>query len=717
MQMEATECGAASLAIVLAFHRIYRSLEQLREECGVTRDGTSAARIAHVARRYGFEVTGYRKEPEELAGLPLPAIIHWNFEHFVVLEGISRGKAWINDPARGRRSVTCDEFERSFTGPVLVFRRNDGYRPLGNPPRLLLALRGWLEGSQRPVLLVAFIGFLLIVPGIAVAKLTAVFVDRVLAAGRSELIAPLLAGMVLTAMCRGFLTWLQRIFLERLSGELVTRLSARYLRRALRLPFSFFLARHPGDVAARVELADRLGWLISGDLPATALAVMMVFFYGTLLVAWNPRLAMLGLLFAAFSAAAERLSSSSRAERAAQVAHEQARLLGLTMSGLQLMETLKANGAESRFFERWSGRQEKLLHAQHKLALNNECLSAVTRMFHALGMLAVLGAGAYQILEGKLTVGALVAIQSLLANVLGPFAELTRFANRLDEISAQIVRFQDVFGHQTKAHAERSPDRNEQKTRERINEGRKRVGQNGCVKFESVTFGYHRSQPPTVSELSFEAIPGSRIAIVGRTGGGKSTIARLLMGTFPAWSGRILLEGRQICKINSAERASRVASVEQEIHLFDGTIEENLTLWDKSIDREVLERAARDACIDECIKSLRGGFGARVAEGGRNFSGGERQRLEIARALARNPKVLVLDEATSALDPETEARLYERIKWRGCTCIIIAHRLSAIRDCDELLVLDNGRIVERGRHETLCRNANSHYLRLLRSES
>lgn len=692
LQMEAAECGAAALGMIFAHHRLFLPLERLREECGVSRDGTHAAALIEVARRHGFSATGFRTEARELARHPMPAIVHWNHDHFVVLERLERRRARIIDPAQGRRALTRAEFERSFTGTALVFVPGPDFRPGGSPARVLPALFEWLADSRSLAIGVALLGFLLVLPGIAIPAASRIFVDQVLARNREDILGPLLLGMALTAGIRGALTWLQKDALIRLSTRLCSRLSSEYLKKALRLPLSFHLARHPGELASRVELSDRLSWLLSGDVPTVALASLMAVIYGACMFWIEPGLAAIALSFAAAGFLVDRAGAASRADRAGIALHERSLWAGVTATALQGIETLKANGIESAFLEKWSSQLARAARSQASVAFAAECHSALTRFLHAAGTLVVLGEGAARVIRGELTIGTLVAFQSLMSGFLGPLAEIAGFAAQLDLIRAQLARFRDVLGHPDGAAA--APGR----TAPRFP-----APCAGRLEFEDVAFGYNPFRPPLVAGLRFEISPGSRVAIVGESGSGKSTIARLAAGLVVPWTGEVRIEGS-------------AAFVEQEIQLFEGTIEENLTLWDRSVPREALTRAIRDACLEDLVARLPEGLATRLTEGGRNLSGGERQRLEIARALARDPSILILDEATSALDPETEGALHENLRRRGCACVHITHRLSAVRGCDEILVLESGRLVERGNHDRLVR-ARSAYRRLVLSEA
>jgi NHLM bacteriocin system ABC transporter peptidase/ATP-binding protein len=686
LQMEAAECGPAALAMVFAFYGLFVPLEKLRQECGVTRDGTNAARLVAIAKKHGFCASGFRKEPEELAELPLPAILHWNFDHFVVLEGIDSTRAWINDPARGRRTLSRSEFDRFFTGPVLVFEPGSKFCPQGRPTRILFLFSKWCAASKTALAVLFLIGAALIVPGLIVAQLLRDFVDQVLSAHRSSLVFSFVVGMLLISLARGLLTYFQREILGRVSNRLVTNLSTDYLRHALRLPYSFFVARHPADLVSRVEVVDRLSWLLSGDLPSAALSALMAIAYMVLMLMIDVRLSSIVLLFAAIMILSQFLSAPVRSEKAAQVTHERTRWMSLTASGLQAIETLKANGMEDSFMEKWLSHGRRAVLHQRSFAFLSESLSLQARFLQALCMLATLGLGAERVMDGSMSIGALIAFQSLAASSLGPIVEVVGFALRLDEIRAQVECYRDVLNHPVESAL--SP----------CSSGLPELA--GDVEFRNVSFGYASLGAPIVKDLNLRAAPGARIGIVGRTGSGKSTVARLASGLLLPTTGQILFGGIDRQRYTNQLKGF-VSSVEQEIHLFEGTLHDNVTLWNPSISQNAIDQAIYDACLEDLISSLPKGLDTPLFEAGKNLSGGERQRLELARALARNPAILILDEATSALDVETEKRVYERLRKRGCTCIIVAHRLSAIRDCDEILLFEQGQVTERGRHEEL----------------
>jgi NHLM bacteriocin system ABC transporter peptidase/ATP-binding protein len=691
LQMEATECGAASLAIVLEHFGTFVPLASLRQQCGVSRDGSKASNVLKAARLYGLEARGFRKEPEELRQMPMPVIAHWNFNHFLVIEGFSKNKVYLNDPASGPRVVTPDELDRAFTGVVLTLQPTAEFKPQGKRPALLPSLLGRLTGSNAALLFVVLAGLLMVLPGLVVPIFSMVFVDEVLVASKTDWLPALIGGMAITAVLRAALTALQRAYLLQLVMKLGVAMSSSFLWHALRLPVPFFFARSPGDLAERVQLNDQVAELLSGRLSTVLLDLMLVVFYAGLMLYFDPALTCIGIVSGVLHIGLLRLSERMRIDLSRLVGQEGGKLAGVASGGLQMIETIKATGSESDFFGYWSGHQAKLVAAQQTLARREQVMMVVVQALSRVSTVLVLGLGALRVMDGHLSVGTLVAFQSLMASFLAPLEGLGQFGTALQTLRGSVERLDDVLGH------ERDPAApHKQQT---LDEPLRRL--TGELELRNVTFGYMPFSPPLVNELSLRVEPGQRVALVGGTGSGKSTIAKLVTGLYQIWSGEILFDGEKRESLPRSALVSSVCVVDQDITLFEGTVRENITLWDQTIPEVDVVQAAKDACIHEDITRLQGGYDARVTEGGFNFSGGQRQRLEIARALVRQPAFLVLDEATSALDPETERRVDENLRRRGCTCLIVAHRLSTIRDCDEILVLERGQVVQRGSHEQL----------------
>jgi NHLM bacteriocin system ABC transporter peptidase/ATP-binding protein len=700
--MEASECGAAALAMVLDFHGSYIPLERLRVECGVSRDGSKASNIVKAARRFGMEAKGFRKSPDDLRHLPMPAIIHWNFNHFLVLEGFGKkGKVYLNDPGQGPREITEEELDQAFTGVVLTFEPVEDFTPGGSRPSMIPSLLARLKGSEDGLAFVLLASILLVVPGLIIPIFGKVFVDDILIAQKTSWLKPLLLGMAATAIARGVLTWMKERYLLRLSMKLSISMSGQFLWHVLRLPVGFFSARFPGDLATRVQINDRLAHMISGRLAATILDLILVVFYGILMLAFDPVLTGIVVFFASLNILALRFVSRKRVDLSLRVQQERGKLMGVAMSGLQMIESLKASGAEDDFFAKWSGYHAKSLNADQRLAVTSLIVGAVPGMLSTLNTAAILGIGALRVMDGELTMGMLVAFQSLMGSFMGPITGLVSFADQLQIFQGDLSRLDDVLGNEQDSQIQGDHEGTLERSR-----------LDGSLTIAGLRFGYSPLAPPLVDGFDLHLDPARRVALVGGSGSGKSTIAKLVGGLLIPWEGDILFDGETRSEVPRALLTSSVAMVDQDIFLFEGTVRENLTMWDDTVSEAEIVQAAKDACIHDDITALPGGYDAQIQEGGRNFSGGQRQRLEIARALCSNPSLVILDEATSALDSETEKRVDANLRRRGCTCLIVAHRLSTIRDADEIIVLNRGKVVERGSHDQL-KDTGGHYADLV----
>ncbi|KJS15679.1 MAG: ABC transporter [Peptococcaceae bacterium BRH_c4b] len=704
--MEAVECGAASLAMILAYYGKYVPLEEMRIACGVSRDGSKASNILKAARNYGLEAKGYRKEPESLKNMQLPLIIHWNFNHFVVLEGFDQGYAYLNDPGGGPRSVPEEEFNQSFTGVVMAFEVGPDFERNGGRPTIATALKKRLKGSEMALAYVILVGLALVIPGLVIPVFSKIFVDDILLGGKGNWLGPLLLGMALTAVLRGVLTRLQQYYLLRLETKIALSTSAQFFWHVLCLPVEFFTQRYAGDICLRVQSNDRVAQLLSGQLATNALNFVMIIFYFALMVQYSLILALTGVVAAVANIFYLKYVSRRRVDLNCKLLLDQGKLNGTSMSGLQIIETLKATGSESDFFAKWSGFQAKTLNAEQEMGVSTQFLSAVPAFLSTLTNTVVLVLGGFLIFRGDLTIGMLVAFQSLMTSFLEPVNGLVSLGSQLQEMEGDMSRLDDVLQYPVDGQ-----------TKEDLSAGDTKVPcqkLDGYIELRDMTFGYSRLEPPLIENFSLKLAPGARVALVGGSGSGKSTVAKLVSGIYRPWSGEILFDGKPVKSIPRAAINNSLALVDQDIFLFQGTIRDNLTLWDKTVSEFDIIRAAKDACIHDDITSKAGGYDYPLDEGGSNFSGGQRQRLEIARAMTGNPSILILDEATSALDPLTEKLVDEGIRRRGCTCLIVAHRLSTIRDCDEIVILERGKIVQRGTHDEL-KDVDGHYAELIKA--
>lgn len=701
LQMEAVECGAAALGIVLAWHGCHVPLEELRLRCGVSRDGSKASNVVRAAREYGLQAHGMRFEIEMLREHGFPMILFWNFNHFLVLEGLDEKRAWINDPATGPRIVGMDEFNRSFTGVALLFSPGPAFRKTGRPPSVLASLAPRLRGAGGGLAFVIAASLALVVPGLAVPVFSQVFIDSYLIGRLDGWVKPLLFGMAFTAVLRAALTWLQQTYLMRLESRLSLAASAQFFWHVLRLPVDFFNQRYAGDIAQRVGSNDSIARLLSGQLATNAVALVTLVFYAAVMLAYDPVLAAAGMSLTALNGLMLLLVARTRRDGFMRLQQDRGKLMSVLLSGIQTMETIKANGGEDDFFQRWAGWKARVNNTEQQLGLLRRALAVAPMLISAANVALVFGVGGLRVISGEMSIGMLVAFQSLLASFSQPVNQLTNLAGDLQQAQADLRRLDDVLAYPQEAApagAVAPPA------------GADRL--QGALELRDLRFGYSRLEAPLLDGFSLKLEPGQRVALVGGSGSGKSTVAKLIMGIHQPWSGEILFDGQARAEIAPALLHASLAGVDQDICLFSGSVRDNLTLWDASLPEPDMVRAAHDAAIHGAIVSRHGGYDAEVSEADANFSGGQRQRLEIARALAGNPRILVLDEATSALDPATEQDIDRNLRRRGCTCVIVAHRLSTIRDCDEILVMESGRIVERGSHDALLRVGGA-YARLL----
>lgn len=686
--MESVECGAAALAIVLGHYGKIVPLESVREECGVSRDGSKALNILKAARHFGMDAKGFKYELENLDSVPLPAILFWNFNHFVVLDGFaSRGRiACINDPASGPRKVPIEEFNESFTGVTLVCQPGPDFKKGGTRDNVLGFLLTRLRGSETAAMFSILCALFLVIPGFVAPAFTRVFVDDVLIGTEQSWLRPLLIGMVLTFLVQMLLTWLQQKCLLRFETKLSLLGSGAFVSHVLRLPMRYFSQRFAGEIGSRVALNDEVASLAGRQLTKIGLDFVLLAFYAVLMFFYDAALAAIVLVSAALNGSILAWVARVRTDKSRVAAQEAGKLMGTSINGLQMMETLKAGGGEDEFFGRWAGCQAKYLTCKQALLRISQFAGAGPSLLDAVSSAAVLSVGAFRIMSGDISIGTLIAFQALAGNFNAPLNSLIQFGNSLQLLKANITRINDVF-------------RSKEDLIYQVNEADKtsdRVRLSGALTLSNVTFGYSPLDPPLIDNFNLTLQPGTRVALVGGSGSGKSTIAKLVTGLYRPWSGEIRFDNRTIDEIPRAIFARSLAMVDQDLVFFSGTVRENLTLWDTTVPDRQIQQACADAEIASLVLSRVGGYNADIAEGGKNFSGGQKQRLEIARALVNNPGILVMDEATSALDATTEAAIDANIRRRGCTCLIIAHRLSTIRDADEIIVLELGKVVERG---------------------
>lgn len=703
LQMEAVECGAASLTMILAYYEKFIPLEQVRAACGVSRDGLKASNILKAARQYGLEAKGFKKEPESLKKMLMPVIVHWEFSHFLVVEGYDKGKFYLFDPASGRRVVSEKEFSESFTGITLVFSKGENFKKEGKKTGAIDGILKRIKGSEKALFYIVLVGIALVLPGLAVPIFSQIFVDDILLGNNDSWLVPLLLGMALTATLRGSLTWLQQHYLLKLERKISITTSAKFLWHLLHLPDEFFSQRSAGEITSRMQSNDRVARLLSGQVANTILSLLTIVFYFILMFIYSPILSFVGLGIAALNIGYLKYVSEKRMDQNNLLLKDRGSMIGVGMSGLQIIETLKAAGSESDFFAKWSGYQAKALNSEQKMGVTNSLLSSIPVFLNGINNAIILSLGGYLILNYQMTIGMLVAFQTLMMSFLTPVNQLMGMGSSLQEMTGEMKRLDDVLNY---------PHAYEESLKSNSDENIK-MKLEGNLELKNIKFGYSKLEEPLIEDFSLILSPGSRVALVGGSGSGKSTIAKIIAGIEKPWEGEVLFDGKPRNEWPRTTITNTFAMVNQEISMVQGTIRENITLWDTTISESNLIQATKDACIHEEITAKPGGYEYVIEEGGKNLSGGQKQRLEIARALVQNPGIVILDEATSALDPLTEKIVGENIKLRGCATLIIAHRLSTIRDCDEIIIMSRGKILERGTHEELWQKGGE-YSRLIK---
>lgn len=706
MQMEALECGAASLTMVLAYYGRWIPLEKVRYDCGVSRDGSNARNLMMAARSYGLKAQGYRFEPEDLkADGEFPCIIHWNFNHFVVLCGFKGGCAVINDPARGTVKVPMETFDAAFTGICLMFEPDGGFEPGGKPKSVLAFARERLRGAGGAVAFVVLTSLITALIGIINPAFTRIFYDRLLTGQNPEWFIPTIAAMSALAAVQLIVAAAEAICSLRINGKLAVIGSTTFLWQVLRMPMEFFSQRMAGDIQQRQgDNATIANSLISTLAPLALQAIMMVF-YLVVMIRYSWQLTLVGVASIVIDAAMSRIISAKRVNITRVQMRDQGKLSSTTVAGIEMIETIKASGTENGYFERWSGFQASVNTQKVKYERLNQYLGMVPTLVSTLTNTVVLAMGVWYAMAGSFTVGMITAFQAFLASFTAPATALVSAGQVMQEMRTQMERVEDVMQYPVDVPEETDDDAGES--------GYAKL--TGEVELKNVTFGYSRLAPPLIENFSMHVKPGSAVAFVGESGCGKSTLSKLISGLYKPWSGEILFSGTPQGDIPRGVFTGSLAVVDQDIILFEDSIANNIKMWDNTIEDFEMIMAARDARLHEDIMQRDGGYQYRITEGGKDFSGGQRQRMEIARVLAQDPTIIIMDEATSALDARTEFEVVNAIRDRGITCIVIAHRLSTIRDCDEIIVLDHGKVVERGTHDELMALGGA-YTRLVTSE-
>ena len=698
LQMEATECGAAALGMVLAHYGLWIPLEKLRAECGVNRDGSKASCVIRAARNRGCEADGYRWSASDLLELAeedvFPLIIHWEFNHFVVLEGIEKGKVFLNDPAMGRRIVPWEEFRTSYTGVSMYIEPGPEFQKAGHRYNVFKDVAKKLLQDRWAMTFIIILELCAIIPGLAGPVMSQIFLDDILTRKHPDWMTNFCLAMTVSFILSGIIAWLRAVVLTQWQRRLTLADSSSYFWHLLKLPMQFFHQRYAAEVAGRVSFNESIANTLSGPAATAVLDLFVAVFYLLLLLQYNVALTVIGVVFSSveivlFFAMRRHLTNLNM-----RIQQDAGKAYGVAMNGLRMIETIKAGGDEADFFTKWSGYQTKVLMGSQEAALWAVSVKLLPTLLAGINGALIMTVGGFSIMEGAMTAGMFMAFQHLMGSFQAPVNALVGLGSTLQTTEMQMQRLNDVRAYEVDSL--NFPQDEKQTAEEYILAG--------DLQLKDVSFGYSPLEKPLLEHFDLHARPGRWVAVVGASGSGKSTLTKIVTGLYEEWSGEVLFDGMPRRSISRKVITASLAAVDQDIFLISGTVAENIALFDHTVRRSDIIEAARDACIHEDILKLNHGYETPVQEGGMNFSGGQRQRLEIARALAVNPSLLVLDEATSALDPITEKQVLDNIRHRGCTCLIVAHRLSTIRDCDEIIVLDKGRIVERGTHREMIQH-------------
>ena len=704
MQMEALECGAAALCMILAYYEKWIPLEQVRQMCGVSRDGSNALNILKAAKSYGLDAEGFKFEPENLkkSGM-FPCIVHWELNHFVVLRGFKGDRAYLNDPAKGDYSIPMERFDEAFTGIALMFEPTDEFEPGGRPKSVFSFAKKRLRGAGPAV---AFVSVSMVIASLASilnAGFSRAFLDQLLTGRNREWMVPFFAGLSAVTLLQIVTAWIGAIYSLRLSGRMAAVGNSSYMWKVLRLPMEFFSQRMAGDIQERKIANASIAQTVVNTVAPLVINTIMMLFYMIVMLRYSVLLACIGLAAVAVNAGISQFISTKRINMTRVMMRDRGKLASSTVSAIDMIETIKSSGAENGYFEKWSGHQASFNTQNVRYMRQDALLELIPRTILQLMNIIILVLGLYLTMQGEFTAGMILAFQGFIASFTLPAQQIITAGQTIQEMRTQMERIEDVMEY---------PDAPVFESRV-SSDGYGKLS--GALLMQGVTFGYSELSEPLIKDFDLELKPGQRVAFVGASGCGKSTLSKLISGLYMPWSGSILFDGKPISEIDRNVFTGSVAVVDQDVILFEDTIAGNIKMWDSSIEDFEMIMAARDASIHEDIVVRRGGYQYKLTEGGRDFSGGQRQRLEIARVLAQDPTMIILDEATSALDARTEYEVVRSIKDRGITCIVIAHRLSTIRDCDEIIVLDHGRVVERGTHSELMKKGGA-YVELVTSE-
>ncbi|MBQ6441597.1 MAG: NHLP family bacteriocin export ABC transporter peptidase/permease/ATPase subunit [Lachnospiraceae bacterium] len=706
MQLEALECGAASLAMVMAHYGKWVPLSQAREDCGVSRDGSNARNILKAARSYGMEAHGYRYEPEDLLNSgSFPCIVHWEFNHFIVLDGVRGDKVYVNDPARGNLTMSRKEFDEGFTGVVLTITPGPDFVPSGKKKSVLGFAKKSLRGTGPAIFFVVLTTIVTSLITIIEAGFSRIFMDQLLTRRDLHIMLPFIVALGGFSLIQVVAAWIQAIYSLRITGKMAVIGNATYLWKVLRLPMKFFSQRMAGDIQQRKDTNAGIANSLINTIAPLFLDSLMMIFYLTVMIRYSVPLTLVGITSVLVNLVVSRVISKKRVNVTRVQMRDEGKLVSSTVTGVEMIETIKSSGAEDGYFRRWAGFQASVNTQVVRYARMDAYLGLIPSIVQVAANLSVQIMGVYLVMHGDFTNGMVLQFQGFMSQFLAPAASLISASQTVTEMRTQMERLEDVMEYPAALDGKELLSEDDS--------GYQKLS--GTLSMQHVTFGYSKLAEPLIKDFNLEIKRGGRVAFVGASGCGKSTLSKLISGLYEPWEGKILFDGKEIKDIRRSVFTGSVAVVDQDITLFEDSIANNIKMWDHSVEDYEMILAARDAQIHEDIMQRDGGYSYQIMENGKDFSGGQRQRMEIARVLAQDPTIVIMDEATSALDAQTEYDVVKAIEDRGITCIVVAHRLSTIRDCDEIIVMDRGNVVERGTHEELMAN-DGLYKELITSE-
>lgn len=695
MQMEELECGAACLGMILAYFGKWLPLERVRSDCGVSRDGSNARNILYAARSYGMEAKGYRYELHALKERgTFPCIIHWNFNHFVVLRGFKGNYAYLNDPGRGSVRVTMEEFDKAFTGVCIVITATAAFEPGGKPRSIWSFAKTRLEGTSVAFAFVLITSLITTLIGILNPAFSRIFLDRLLTGQNPDWLYPFILALAGLLLINLITQAIKTLYSYKIEGKMAIVANASFMWHLLRLPMEFFSQRMAGDISDRASSNEGIAASIIKQMAPLALDFASLIFYLTVMIRYSLSLTLVGLASIVINMVVARVISQKRVNITRVQMRDAGKLSAATVSGIDMIETIKASGAENGYFEKWSGYQTSVNTQKVRYTRLNQYLGAVPGLVASLANILILMLGVRFTMQGHFTVGMILAFQGFMQSFMTPVENFISTGQAMQEMRTNMERIEDVLKYPLDRLLVDKP-----KAAETTAKSYRKL--KGNLELKNLVFGYSPLAEPIINDFSLTLNAGKSVALVGSSGCGKSTLSKLVSGLYAPWSGAVLFDGKPLQSIDREVFTGSVAVVDQDIILFEDTIANNIKMWDETIEDFEMILAARDAQLHEDIMQRDGGYQYKIMEGGRDFSGGQRQRMEIARVLAQDPTFIIMDEATSALDAQTEYSVTRAIKDRGITLIIVAHRLSTIRDCDEIIVMDKGAIVERGTHQAL----------------